>query len=78
MALSNIEILLTRFDLDLLTDKSAFNDNDRNAVSAQLANFISRFRFKHDVAWLRPLPRIISDNDVIIFAELRLFSRRFS
>src|SRR5262245_1978554 len=50
--LSNIELLLTQLDLDLLAGKSEFTEADRNAISAQLANFVSRFRFKHDVEWL--------------------------
>ena len=64
--LSNIETLLTRFDLDLLTGRSRFDENHWNAVSKQLAEFVSRFRFKQDVKWLHPLIQIISDNDVII------------
>ena len=47
--LSNIETLLTRLDLDLLTGESRFDEEDRNAVSKQLAEFVSRFRFKEDV-----------------------------
>src|SRR5439155_22803072 len=52
--LSNIETLLTRLDLDLLTGKSRFGKDHRDAVSKQLAEFVSRFRFKEDVDWLRP------------------------
>ena len=40
--LSNIETLLTRFDLDLLTGKSRFGEDHRNAVNKQLLTFASR------------------------------------
>ena len=60
--LSNIETLLTRFDLDLLTGKSRFGEDHRNAVNKQLADFVARFRFKQDIEWLQPLTRIISLN----------------
>lgn len=75
--LSNIEILLTRLDLDLVTGKSDFSEDDRNAVSRQLADFVSRFRFKEDVEWLRPLTQIISDNDVIISLNYDCFLEGF-
>jgi hypothetical protein len=75
--LSNIEILLTRLDLDLVTGKSEFDADDRNTISAQLADFVSRFRFKHDVEWLRPLTQIISDNDVIISLNYDCFLEGF-
>lgn len=75
--LSNIETLLTRFDLDLLTGKSRFRENHRDAVSKQLGEFVARFRFKQDVPWLDPLTRIISDNDVIISLNYDCFLEGF-
>jgi hypothetical protein len=75
--LSNIETLLTRLDLDLLTGKSRFDENHRNAVSKQLADFVSRFRFKQDVKWLHPLRRIISDNDILISLNYDCFLEGF-
>jgi len=74
---SNIETLLTRFDLDLLTGRSRFDEDHRNAVSKQLADFVTRFRFKQDVPWLHPLIRIISDNDVIISLNYDCFLEGF-
>jgi hypothetical protein len=73
----NIETLLTRLDLDLLTGKTHFSEDDRKAISNQLGNFVSRFRFKQDVEWLRPLTRIISDNDVIISLNYDCFLEGF-
>ena len=73
----DIETLLTRLDLDLLARKSYFSEDDRNAVSNQLGDFVSRFRFKQDVEWLRPLTRIISDNDVIISLNYDCFLEGF-
>ena len=75
--LSNIETLLTRFDLDLLTGKSRFGEDHRNAVNKQLADFVARFRFKQDIQWLQPLTRIISDNDVIISLNYDCFLEGF-
>ncbi len=75
--LSNIETLLTRLDLDLLTGKSRFGEDHRNAVSKQLADFVARFRFKQDIPWLHPLTRIISDNDVIISLNYDCFLEGF-
>ncbi|MGI9113730.1 MAG: hypothetical protein ACR2FX_01620 [Chthoniobacterales bacterium] len=75
--LSNIETLLTRFDLDLLTGKSRFGEDHRNAVNKQLAGFVARFRFKQDVPWLHPLTRIISDNDVILSLNYDCFLEGF-
>ena len=75
--LANIETLLTRLDLDLLTRKSRFSEDDRNAVSRQLAEFVRRFRFKQDVKWLHPLTQIISDNDVIISLNYDCFLEGF-
>jgi hypothetical protein len=59
---SDIEVLLTRFDLDLLTGKS---------------EFVRQFRFKQDVEWLRPLTRLIADNDVIISLNYDCFLEGF-
>jgi len=75
--LSNIETLLTRLDLDLLTRKSRFDEDHRNAVSKQLADFVSRFRFKEDVTWLHPLLQIISDDDIIISLNYDCFLEGF-
>jgi hypothetical protein len=75
--LSNVETLLTRFDLDLLTGRSRFDENHRNAVSKQLAEFVSRFRFKEDVDWLRPFIGIIADNDSIISLNYDCFLEGF-
>jgi hypothetical protein len=75
--LANIETLLTRLDLDLLTGKSRFSEDDRNAVSRQLSEFVSRFRFKQDVKWLHPFTQIISDNDVIISLNYDCFLEGF-
>jgi len=75
--LPNIEMLLTRLDLDLLVRKSRFSEGHRDAVSKQLAEFVSRFRFKDDVPWLRPLLRIISDNDVIVSLNYDCFLEGF-
>jgi hypothetical protein len=74
---SNIETLLTRLDLDLLAGKSRFGKHDRDAISKQLAEFVSRFRFKEDVEWLRPLTQIISDNDVIVSLNYDCFLEGF-
>jgi hypothetical protein len=74
---SNIETLLTRLDLDLLAGTSDFSEDDRNAVSGQLADFVSRFRFKQDVEWLCPFTEIISDNDVIISLNYDCFLEGF-
>jgi hypothetical protein len=73
----DIETLLTRLDLDLLAGKSHFSEDDRNAVSNQLGDFVRRFRFKQDVEWLRPLTQIISDNDVIISLNYDCFLEGF-
>jgi hypothetical protein len=75
--LSNIETLFTRLDLDLLTGRSRFNEDDRDAVSNQLADFVSRFRFAHDVEWLRPLTHILADNDVIVSLNYDCFLEGF-
>jgi hypothetical protein len=74
---TNIEELLTRLDLDLLAGKSEFDEGQRNAISAQLAEVVSHFRFKQDVEWLHPLTRIISDNDVIISLNYDCFLEGF-
>jgi hypothetical protein len=73
----NVETLLTQLDLDLLTGKSHFTEDDRNAISNQLGHFVSRFRFKQDVEWLRPLTRIVSKNDVIISLNYDCFLEGF-
>jgi hypothetical protein len=75
--ISNIETLLTRFDLDLLTNTSRFSIADRDAVSSELAGFVSRFRFQNDVEWLRPFIQTISDNDVIISLNYDCFLEGF-
>src|SRR5439155_19640706 len=75
--LSNIELLLTRLDLDLLAGKSDFSEGDRNDISEQLAKFVGRFRFKEDVEWLHPLTRTISDNDVIVSLNYDCFLEGF-
>jgi hypothetical protein len=60
-----------------LADKSHFSEGDRNAVSKQLGDFVSRFRFKQDVEWLHPLTRIVSKNDVIISLNYDCFLEGF-
>src|SRR5215467_11906732 len=62
----DIEMLLTRFDLDLMTKTSRFSKIDRDAISGEIADFVRRFRFKKDVKWLQPFLQTIADNDVII------------
>jgi hypothetical protein len=46
---TDIEMLLTRFDLDLMTKTSCFSKTDRDAISGEIADFVKRFRFKKDV-----------------------------
>ena len=66
----DIEMLLTRFDLDLMTNNnSRLGKEERDAISSEIAEFVSRFRFQKNVdfEWLRPfIQTTISDNDVII------------
>jgi hypothetical protein len=73
----NIEMLLTRFDLDLMTKTSCFSKADRDAISGEIADFVKRFRFKEDVEWLRPFLQTIGDKDVIISLNYDCFLEGF-
>jgi hypothetical protein len=73
----DIEMLLTRFDLDLMTKSSCFSKADRDAISAEIADFVKRFRFQKDVEWLHPFLQIISDKDVIISLNYDCFLEGF-
>ena len=73
----DIEMLLTRFDLDLMTKTSRFSKTDRDAISGEIADFVRRFRFKEDVKWLQPFLQTIADNDVIISLNYDCFLEGF-
>jgi hypothetical protein len=75
--LSNIETLLTRFDLDLITGTSCFKKEDLEKVNAKIAKYFSCFRFKNDVEWLHPFIQILSDNDVIVSLNYDCFLEGF-
>ncbi|QPM66876.1 SIR2 family protein [Atribacter laminatus] len=81
--LSDIEILLTRFDLDLHNETGCFTENDRKDINEQIAKYFSRFRFQIDakfldkVRWLLPFIHILSDNDVIISLNYDCFLEGF-
>jgi SIR2-like domain len=74
---TDIEMLLTRFDLDLMTNNSHFGKTERDAISGEIAEFVSRFRFKEDVAWLHPFLQTVSENDVIISLNYDCFLEGF-
>lgn len=63
---TNIEVLLTKFDLDLSSGKHGWTEDHRNAINAQLASYMQRFRFKEDTPWLHPFLSLVEDNDVIV------------
>jgi len=63
---ANIEVLLTKFDLDLSSGKNGWTGDDRNAINAQLASYMQRFRFAVDTPWLHPFLSLVEDNDVIV------------
>jgi SIR2-like domain len=73
----DVEMLLTRFDLDLMTKTSSFSKADRYAISGEIADFVKRFRFEKDVEWLRPFLQTIADNDVIISLNYDCFLEGF-
>jgi hypothetical protein len=73
----DIEMLLTRFDIDLMTNNSRFAKTDQDAISREIAEFVSRFRFKEDVKWLHPFLETISNNDVIISLNYDCFLEGF-
>jgi hypothetical protein len=73
----DIEMLLTRFDIDLMTNNSRFDKTDRDAISREIADFASGFRFKEDEEWLHPFLQTISDNDVIISLNYDCFLEGF-
>jgi SIR2-like domain len=75
--ISNVETLLTRFDLDLVSGHGPFSISARNDVSEQLAAFVSQYRFQNDVLWLRPILKVISDNDVIVSLNYDCFLEGF-
>jgi len=82
---SNIEVLLTRFDLDLMTNNGRlmikndlFQKADRDAISREIAEFVNRFRFEKDVEWLHPfLDQTLSNKDVIISLNYDCFLEGF-
>jgi len=73
----DIEMLLTRFDLDLMTKTSCFSKADRDAIGGEIAEFVKRFRFQKDVEWLHPFLQTILDNDVIISLNYDCFLEGF-
>jgi hypothetical protein len=75
--LSDIELLLTQFDLDLISNRSKFSAKMRDEISEQLANFMKRFRFNRDVAWLHPFLNVVSKNDVIVSLSYDCFLEGF-
>ena len=74
---SNIEVLLTKFDLDLISGNSKFTSKDRDAINSQLAKFVSQYRFEADIPWLHPILHTISDNDVIASLNYDCFLEGF-
>src|SRR6266540_765826 len=75
---SDIEMLLTRFDLDLMNKASCFTKEDRDAISGEIAEFVKRFRYKKDVKWLHPfVDETIADSDVIISLNYDCFLEGF-
>jgi hypothetical protein len=73
----DVEMLLTRFDLDLMAKSTCFTKADRDTISAEIAEFVKRFRFKQDVEWLHPFLQTIADNDVIISLNYDCFLEGF-
>jgi hypothetical protein len=73
----DIEMLLTRFDLDLMTNNSRFGKAERDTISREIAEFVSGFRFKEDVPWLHPFLQTVSENDVIISLNYDCFLEGF-
>jgi hypothetical protein len=63
---TNIERLLTRFDLDLSSGHKIWTPGDREEIEAQLAGYVKRFRFAEDAVWFRSFLTVIQDNDVIV------------
>jgi SIR2-like domain len=79
---TDIERLLTRFDLDLMTHSSRldgrFGETERDAISREIAEFVNRFRFKKDVEWLHPfLDQTLEKKDVIISLNYDCFLEGF-
>ena len=54
-----------------------FQISARNEISEQLAAFVNRYRFQNDVAWLRPILKVISENDVIVSLNYDCFLEGF-
>jgi hypothetical protein len=73
----DIELLLTRFDLDLMTNNTRFGKAERHAISGEIAEFVRHVRFKQDVKWLHPFLQTISNNDVIISLNYDCFLEGF-
>ena len=73
----DIEMLLTRFDLDLMTANSPFGKGEREAISGEIADFVTRFRFREDVKWLHPFLQTILNDDIIISLNYDCFLEGF-
>lgn len=80
--IKDIELLLTKLDLDLMVASNSgklcgFSAGDRDSVNNQLAAFVKQFRFKQDVEWLRPFVRLLRKNDVIASVNYDCFLEGF-
>ena len=73
----DIEIALTRMDIDLIRD--VITQKDRDLVSSQLATFFERFRFRTDVdrQWLQPLLGVLKPRDSIVTLNYDCFLEGF-
>lgn len=70
---NDIEILLTRLDLQITVPKRKKQtalQTDRNGIERQLAEYFSQFRFKKEVLegnnWLESFVKLFNENDAII------------
>ena len=70
---NDIEILLTRLDLDILHPKAKQQTalrKVRNAIEQQLAQYFGQFRFEKEVlkrkGWLEQFVKLFNENDAII------------